>query len=313
MAYAENVASSPDDLVDKIATFAVSAGWTEDRNDLDGTNRTVTLHKGGDYVHLWNDNDSGVKVIGSIGYDSEEVPLLQTLVAENQCIAPIGVGPYTKIYMFADNSPAEHVHVVIEATAGVFFHLSFGMLNKFGAYTGGTYFDASYWPHSSPASQTYTGHWNKAIFDYTLNNAYSAGAVPGNVRIDIPADSLANNWFVSSAAATNRIYSGLNGSAAAAVSPVLSTAYSRNSATFSGQVLLHPIQVVAERDGGLWSPVGEFPNVRVTNIERYNPADEITIGSDTWKLFPFVRKGSSANTLTEAYSGNRGYAYKKVV
>ena len=311
MAYAENVASSPDDLIDKISTFAVSAGWTEDRNALVGSNRTVTLHKGGDYIHLWNDSDSSVRVIGSIGYDSGEVPLSQTLVAENQCVAPIGVGPYTKVYMFADNSPAEHVHVVIEATAGVFFHLSFGLLDKFGTYTGGTYFDASYWPHTSPASQTYTGHWNKAIFDSTTAPGYTAGTLPFNVRVDIPADSLSNNWFAARSDATNKAVSGLNGSQPGP-SPVLNTAYSRNSATFSGQILLHPIQVVVERDGGLWSSVGEFPNVRVTNIERYNPADEITIGSDTWKLFPFVRKGSSTNTLTEAYSQNRGYAYKKV-
>lgn len=312
MSYAENVASSPDDLVDKISTFAQAAGWTEDRNDLVTTNRTVTLHKGGDYIHLWNDNDSGVKVIGSIGYDSGEVPTNQTLGANNPCIAPIGVGPYTKVYMFADNSPAEHVHVVIEATAGVFFHLSFGLLDKFGSYTGGTYFDASYWPHSSPTSQTYNGFHNKAIFDSTSLLTFTAGQVPCNVRLDIAADGLSNSWFHANSLATNRLFTSLYGTQVGPDSPAMNAAYYRNSATFSGQVLLQPIQVAAIRTGGLWSPIGEFPNVRVTNMERYNPADEITIGSDVWKIFPFVRKGSSANFTTEAYSQNRAFAYKKV-
>lgn len=312
MAYSENVASSPDDLIDKISTFAVSAGWTEDRNDLVSTNRTVTLHKGGDYIHLWNDSDNGVKVIGSIGYDSGEVPTNQTLGANNACVAPIGVGPYTKVYMFADNSPAEHVHVVIEATSGVFFHLSFGLLDKFGSYTGGTYFDASYWPHVSAGAQSFSGFYNKAIFDSTWGTATAAGLVPANVRLDIAADGLSNSWFHANSAAAARLFTSLCGNGVGLPSPALNAAYYRNSATFSGQVLLQPIQVTALRTGGFWSPIGAFPNVRVTNMERYNPADEITIGSDVWKIFPFIRKGSSANTTTEAYSQNMAYAYKKV-
>ncbi|HEY7824249.1 MAG TPA: hypothetical protein VIG24_15510 [Acidimicrobiia bacterium] len=61
--------------------------------------------------------------------------------------------------------------------------------------------------------------------------------------------------------------------------------------------------------------MGTFPNVRRCSIKDANPGDEITFGSDTWKLFPLLRK-TDPNLIHQAFlvtSGYAGIAFKKVV
>lgn len=52
------------------------------------------------------------------------------------------------------------------------------------------------------------------------------------------------------------------------------------------------------------SPIGAIPGLRHLDITNYLPGDEFTIGSDTWKVFPWYAKGGIGY--------NRGIAYLKV-
>ena len=60
--------------------------------------------------------------------------------------------------------------------------------------------------------------------------------------------------------------------------------------------------------------LGVFPGVRLCSMQSYNPRDEITYASDTWKLMPLLRKTPVAQALisTIVSSSEVGYAYKKV-
>ena len=50
-----------------------------------------------------------------------------------------------------------------------------------------------------------------------------------------------------------------------------------------------------------------MPDCRYLNGENFEPSEEISLGPDTWKLFPFIKKASSG-----VHSGNSFVAYKKV-
>ena len=191
MAYQENTGASPADVIDKIATFAAANGWTVHTNSLSGSNRTLVLSKGGDYVQLWNDDTTSIRVTGFISYVPGTAYNLQAGYAGTVARAHVGVGPYTQIYLFADNAPADHVHVVIEGTNGIFSHISIGRVEKLGTWTGGTYFDATWW------SQTYWQAYQWTDYSHPIfDSSESRDGFRGAVRCDIPADSRVDSWAV---------------------------------------------------------------------------------------------------------------------
>lgn len=60
--------------------------------------------------------------------------------------------------------------------------------------------------------------------------------------------------------------------------------------------------------------LGIFPGVRICTIDTYAAKDEVTYGSDTWKLMPLLKKTDWSLMQQNGIisSGNTGYAYKKV-
>lgn len=60
--------------------------------------------------------------------------------------------------------------------------------------------------------------------------------------------------------------------------------------------------------------LGTFPGVRICSMQSFNPRDEITYGSETWKLMPLLRKTPVSQALQSAIvsSSEVGYAYRKV-
>jgi hypothetical protein len=307
MAYQENTtAASPADLINVIATFAAANGWTVERNNLAGSNRTVTLKRAEtDYIHLYNTATSALSVLGSVSYNSAVQPPSETLRG-NPASCNVLTGPYTRTYLFADDSPAPHIHAVIEITAGVFRTLSFGLLEKAGVYTGGTYYDATTWENTNSNSQT----WNT-----TSHACFESNTLNGSLRVDIPADSRSNAWTgLADFTLFNGLGSAISNSTENPPRGFLTTlAYNRNLAPFSGNTILAPIANYVNRVGGLRSPVGVFPNVRYLRMDRYIPGEEISIGGDTWKVFPFVRQGNGPGGSGLApYSAQHAYAFKKV-
>lgn len=311
MAYAEQVPATIEDAINKIATFAVAAGWVQHRNTLAGSNRTVTLRKGGAYIHLWNVDQTFLRLRGSIGYDGGQAPTTQPNQSTNIAISNLGAGPFTRMFLFSDELPSPHVHVVIEVSGGVFRHISFGEITKIGTWTGGTYFDASRWGDTASNAANGWNSWNHALFDTGTNSSVSSR---GDMWVDVPDDGKSNAWATQLDSASHFYITGLwggIGNNGEGLGRMTTQFANRNVAPFSGQVTLGTIRADVRRTGGFYSPVGVFPNARYLNIERFAPAQEITVGSDTWKVFPLVRKGTSPNN-SESYSGNHGFAFKKV-
>lgn len=80
-----------------------------------------------------------------------------------------------------------------------------------------------------------------------------------------------------------------------------------------------PFIVINDDDSDAdWCVLGEYPNVRSIRVDNLADGGEITVGADTWKCFPMLRKVAEASSfgtpaVRNPQSGPAGIAYKKVV
>lgn len=80
-------------------------------------------------------------------------------------------------------------------------------------------------------------------------------------------------------------------------------------------VALIPIYILLPSDfesGVRWGPVGRVPDVFRVNMKSLDAEEEITIGSDTYVVFPMINKDANNTLANEGYSGYEGLAYKKI-
>ncbi len=307
MAYNEQTSvATAADMIDRIATFAGANGWTVERNNLVGANRTVTLRKAGvsDYVHLYNTNVSTVRMRVSVGYSAGDPPASQPNVS-SESICWLEDGPFPKAFLFADGN-AVWVTIAI-AKSGEYRHLAFGVLEKVGDYVGGTYVDGSNWGNT---------YWAQFWSNHAPFLCYSSSAVArGCVRAD--ADGRSNNFFYYNGTTVapnptfmfSEVADDANGIASCLVNRADKNA-------FSGRSIFHTIPLYVARTGSqtYYSPAGVVHDVRFCSINKFEPEQEITIGSDVYKVFPVAGKRpmNDATGVQPAASGDYGYAIRKV-
>lgn len=311
MAYTEHTSiADAADMIDRIVSFAGANGWTVERNDLAGANRTATLRKPGvsDYVHLYNTTATWVRMRISVGYDGALAPNQQPNVS-GEMYCGLHAGPYPRAFMFASGDQV-WVSTAI-ARSGEYRHLTFGVLDKVGAYTGGTYIDGSRWGEGS--------FWANPSYNHAPFLQYTGQAgVRGYVRADVPEDDRTDFFFgfAGSPSAPNpdRLASDA-GTGTQALAGALVNLADRNA--FSGRSVLHAIALYVPRTGSqtYYSPIGVVHDVRYCSINKFEPEQEISIGSDTWKVFPLAAKRPTNSTAGDqpAASGDYAYAIRKVV
>lgn len=311
MAYSEQTSiADAADLIHRIANFADAEGWTVERNDLVGANRTVTIRKPGvtDYIHIYNTSAAAILMRISVGYDGLLTPPNQPNVSD-ECFTRIEAGPYPKLFLFSDG---DWLWVAIGiALSGEYRHMAIGMLDKAGAYDGGTYIDGSHWGSTSYRA---TFNYNHVPF---LNPTGNAPGSVGRVRADSTADGRSNFFFSfgTHSSAPNPVDALTEfGDDAAGRASCLIVRTDDNA--FSGRSVFHPLPVYVARTGSTkyYSPIGVVPGVRLCSIQKFEPEQEITIGTDVYKVFPCVAKRpmNGSNVVQPGASGNYGYAVRKV-
>ena len=60
------------------------------------------------------------------------------------------------------------------------------------------------------------------------------------------------------------------------------------------------------------APVAQVPDLFRVNMSSLDPEQEISIGSDTYVVFPMTNKDSQNTLDNEGYTGFEGLAYKKI-
>lgn len=331
MAYETGVATSAEDLVSKLFTFLTSGvifttPWTQDNLDI-GTNK-ASIHLDNCYVHFqWTDSPgNAIAVCQSLGFILAGTAIdahtndsgngLPTITTERR--AQFGVaGPWTKYHFFAYEGANPAVYVVVEESPGIFRHaFGFGNAIKYNDYTGGEFAYGCYWSQNANDIDVPSAQWHALLLDGC--NSASQELLGGTMHVEgMPNGPASHKWgvFVNDTVASNDgdgnrrviLFGASRGGPW-----VRELSWMRSSQLNSYKILM-PITIwyrdtLDTPDEVI--PLGEMPNVAMVNMANFSPGEEITVGSDTWMVFPWVRKQRLDAGTEESRHG--GYAYKKV-
>jgi hypothetical protein len=307
--YATGAAVSRSDLLNSLATFAPTAGWTVDYNGAwNITDYWLAIHKGAVYLHYWAPGPliapTVINFYAATGYNGSAAPNAQPNTSAQTLITP-GAGPYTAYYFFA-SAGANYLHLVLQCAAGVFQHLHGGALDPVGGAAPLIYATCSAWqniPGGGGTSSSYDTGSSGNCMPFT-----SLTSVPYPFQVYCTVDGV-SRWFASSSASPARAIGCLQ------LASRVHNAIVREPNTFNQLVPFIPLSVYLERlAGNIWSYVGDVLDTRLMNIQNNAPLDEIVIGPDTWKVFPMIAKTPPATWNTAGgpcSSGPYALAFRK--
>jgi hypothetical protein len=325
MSFQSGSATDPTDLLQQLATWLVSIGWTQDRNASEGSGWTFSGHKSGNYVHLRSTmNESaiwqhdfgsayyGLNLYLGTGFSSGSAWNAQAGAPLGSTSNPIGVGmhlsagPFSNYYFFSD-AAHDNIVVVVEKTPGLYLHLGWGLsLLKAGTWTGGPYFfgsTSSYYVSYGSAGAGTPGFTTTSDCPFAHIDAIAGGCC--FVRADV--DSFTGKWIglCGNNTGPDQGYTGKRGDpstpstgSGSAAQSIIEYQQSAGATDFSqcttsaldGRANLIPLLLWALRDGTTtgFSLLGTPPFIFYSNGvgHGFANAEEYTIGPTTYKMFP---------------------------
>lgn len=335
MAYETGTSSSVIDLLDKFRLFAIAQGWTVNRWVTAGSGRELCIQKGPAYFNFraWSneemlvngistENKYGITMNGSDGYAGGNAwdcqpgyPVRLSSSAgidQYHTMFPLvtTTGPFPTYHFFSPDSKT--LYAEVEVTTGTFQRWGCGSLDLFNpAAPGGGRFIYS------TASQHVTNgtSWWEWLGSDADHSTYGCELVPFRSADFAPSNDTSNRTSASIVRVAFSSFDNWAGSGCTVGGTGLPYAcqgggchdkvlrdYSPNP--LNGIGLLLPNIVSLNIGNEFLSPIGVIPGMRYMDMTNYLPGDEFTIGSDTWKVFPWYAKGSIGY--------NRGIAYLKV-
>lgn len=327
MAHQTGTANDPVDLLDKLRVFALANGWTIHNFGARPAGATagqaLQLSKGGLSASFLTLSAAGTVAdpgpkVGSYVHDA----YVGGSGTENQANgSPISytnamAGPYQAYDFFTgQGEKGPYLYVVVETSAGLFKHFGIGILDSIGAMNTGAFHFNSNWNYSTTYVGTlanlahlipWSGLENTATNGYNNTTAWTSTQIRGD------SDTLAPKWYLSTTSTgTGNLYvpRRLRGGpfSASQVGQVTNFPQLSSASNRTGRTTLVPTLMLGERTGGQFSPLGSGPGVRWVQMDYLDPGAVLTIGTDTWKVFPVIRKnGSTGQPNSLLY----GYAYK---
>jgi hypothetical protein len=259
---------------------------------------------------------TGLCLYGSTGYnaglawDLQPGGTLNGALSWGVTMTELSTTAIPAYYFFQDG---DTVIVLVEYTAAKFQWFCFGCLEKQGVYTGGQFFSGSLGSYE-PTFQYLSAPLTQTMF---LTIAYDS-LVYGNGAVYVEVDSQ-NGWRSSGYLGGSGTGTGYKSLILSGVKANDSTKTSSNSGNNSLIALffsrspnfynaLAPFAAsyfLLKRSSGNFSLIGWPKSIRHINVTNYNPAEEITLGADTWMIFPEHSKADADPTI--------GFAVKKVV
>lgn len=302
MAYETGVASSPFDLRDKLATFAVANGWTN-TNSLDGHK---VLSKGQVVVAVAADA-SNIYGRGATSPSGAANWNVQPGTGTWQHVSNLGAGPFTAYHFYAlAEEGKDFLGAVIEIQSGVFRHFIICDLIKYGAWTGGPYTNSTYWNTGSNNINQPGSTYHRFICDAYQQNSPAGGhfwcEADGQV---IPA-AWCLEWHYGDYTASVR---GIGSWRQSITNWLLDAGWQR----WNLRTPLFPAEIYLNRPAGLRSIIGRIPSFRLCNIRNHTPGEIVNIGGSDFQLWPICARtdtwGSGNSTIYS--SAHAGYAYKR--
>lgn len=315
-----------------LQTFAVAEGWT--LNIYDAGDSWMALNNGSVYVQFRWDGSTGIAMFHSTAFDGTGVApgnhtgddgcaTVDASAPYNATVSTgrrinVGNGPYTAYHFFTDGT-TKYIHVVLEYSPGLYRHFSFGTIDKIGDWTGGQYAVCTFWNQSSTNPSNTVSNQHSFLWDGLCGVSGISVRENGTIRVEgMPNQTGSMKWMMFGTATTslgndragNARITGLGGCRGA--NPYLTAFGPFRASLLTGFTPLIPIPIFW-RDTSpapdLYMLLGYAPGVRHIQMANYTAGQEITLGSDTWMIFPMIRK---QNISSGEESKNAGMAYLKV-
>lgn len=283
MAYSNEAVATGQDVIQKIRAFAVSKGWIVHFDALRPADNTywwvVMRHpNGGPYFSMMADTvsihcnahrtfDSGQD------YNTQPDQFYSASIADKTKINLL-VTPLLSVHLFSENTGDPYVYCAIEIEPGYYRHLVFGFMTKFVPSLGGFFFDIS---ESEEGRESTLGNYQYPFMMKITGGLSTGGGLDCQDRAGTPA------WYTLSASYRSSY------SASGAPWGCLDELKELSPDGYTSRSNLLPLMIVA-MTGSTFTPYGSPPNFRYIPMDFYQAGDEITIGTDIWKVFPVIRK-----------------------
>jgi len=224
----------------------------------------------------------------------------------------------TNYWIFSDVITADevvYVHAVCEVSPGVFSHFMVGVLNKTGSYTGGAYVQSTYVDDGGSTRNEMVMPFGANVYNQRSTYVSLIGNIlnSDDTAISNGEDFLRSNCGFNHYGWDTQSFG--NGEAV-----LVQDLYTAGTNTQNGLTPLLPLyarmQVDAVNDYLML--LGTPYDVRLINLRHFQGGDTLTIGADTWHLFPLWTKGANhlfapvdgSGDVTD--SGYFGLAYKQI-
>ena len=320
MAYETGVSTSLNDLQDKIRIFALAQGFTQNEfTVVDSTTKRLYLQKntsnGGGLTFYFGieafvnaaATSTELRIRGAIGHTPGAALGLQPGAPSQSAIMDfVGNGPFVAYHLFS-NAAGDYVHCVLEYSAGFFSHLVFGQLDKYGVYAGGHYCDAVNVGTNVFDRSHYKASTSRTLFDNTGVSSASKGQVSANLELNV--------WRMFEGSTGGTTTFDAYGNGRSGLTSRLMDGSQPNTLNLATPFI--PIYVFTDIGGtnsGNRTPLGVVKDLRLVWLQSFSVGQEVTLGPDTWKVFPITRRSNQANTSDQLpNSWQLGYAYRKIV
>lgn len=339
MSFETGTASNMNDLMTKLSIFVVANGGVEDQYTAESgaTDGKLSLHIDTVYVHYaWNSSQSpNIGVYHSLGFISAGTDLWantddsgngtastpdtgsvwNSLSIFNRFIGDIGNGPYTSYHFFHDDATVEYFHIALEYGPNTFRHFGFGQLEKYWDFTGkGEYCYGHTQADGNPETQdaliSSNGTSSTSLPErHATIHVEGLPGQPGSSKWGSTArfTSLGSVWLDRAGNQQVRIVGGCPSGPIGSQFSILPSNAGDGFLPLVPNTIFYR-DVTAAPDNVYF--MGFQPDVRTVNMKSLVAKEEITVGDDTYMVFPHVRK---QNTGVLEESRNLGIAYKKIV
>lgn len=307
MPYLTGSANNATALKTNVENAAIANGWT-----LSGG----ILSKGINNVRLTATDAYTLKIEGSNSatFASGNAPSFAQL--------KIASAYWPVTYHLSVRTNPEFVYCHVQYNTNEFRYLAFGDIQKYGTWTGGNWFSASYrsasWSNepilsinsimtsatSVMAPDTVGPRIASGLFAF----AYDSGDYAYNKNSFIHCEIDSQTWIGNTA-----VYGGSSNQCVSASFPIAGLITNAVPA-WNQQTLLLPYMLAKNRPSNKMSIIGELPHIRHAMLWNLNQGDIITLGPDQWIVFPWLKKDASNpynyNSPQYGTSGVIGFALR---
>lgn len=337
MAFLENSAANPTDLLEEFCDFAVAnAGFTRETN-LTGVSGYITdifiLSKNG--LYWWFGVIQGTNAnYGSYGEIHGRMMLVAP-TSSNLLTNTIGqyyrtkvslfnrpIGPYTKHRFYTDGT---EVFAILEITPGAYTQFVIGRLStKYGTWTGGdflagTHVYIAYYSGSTGWPSTNLYAYMSLPFNAYSGIRYNSDTASGFGHIYWPQRSQGDNKdFCPNCAATltdtNLYHQHFNGSIHVFTTGTFNDVLYNNSKNVFNQRNVIGGNLIFANDSTVQDSTARFiiagavKNYRPILLTGLNPEDIVDV---SWDVYPISMKGG--DSMTYPNTGDFGVAIKRIV